>query len=78
MVVASNMDTAMAVDNFIRHTATVLYNGCMITTNKKSLQEHMESIAPKGGKALFAKVGSKGMSDLVKKRWAKRSKKKSS
>lgn len=38
------------------------------------LQRHFKKSGQKGGKALFSKVGSEGMRDLVMKRWAKKKK----
>lgn len=49
-----------------------------MATKKKltTLEKHYKSVGSKGGKALFAKVGSGGMRDLVNRRWKKEGKKK--
>jgi hypothetical protein len=39
---------------------------------QQALKEHMRKLAAKGGKNTVKKHGTKYMSDLVKKRWAKK------
>ncbi len=43
-------------------------------SHKEIIAEDHRRNGAKGGKALFAKVGSEGMVALVQKRWAKRKK----
>lgn len=38
---------------------------------KQALKEHMQKLARKGGLSTAKKYGSKHMSEIVKKRWAK-------
>jgi len=42
---------------------------------QKSLKEHLKTIQPKGGKALYKKVGRAGMRKLAKRRWSKKAEK---